>query len=237
MDLTINWYGGQHSQLLRCYFIIHFLPSICKGDSGGPMYSIRDQKRYELVAFKCFLKAFQCPMIRWIMICIWAFFCFIKTMLLIRWGQLHSTMTIVMILGWENTYFELFIHFCEWSDSNAFSFFIFSHLCLKKKFCFDFAHFFYFCVFSIYKCSQVWRGQWIGLRKFWRKILIPVQKKHDSFWKMVWRIASSWYVIINRNICFEADLLRKKKSRALSTDSLLHQSTLKNILLFVSRQS
>ena len=134
-------------------------------------------------------------------------FCFIKTMLLIRWGQLHSTMTIVMILGWENTYFELFIHFCEWSD---FLFFHFLSLVFEKKILLWFCSFVYFCVFSIYKCSQVWRGQWIGLRKFWRKILIPIQKKHDSFWIMVWRIASSWYVIINRNICFEADLLRKK---------------------------
>ena len=163
LDLTINWYGGQHSQLLRCYFIIHFLPSICKGDSGGPMYSIRDQKRYELVAFKCFLKAFQCPMIRWIMICIWAFFCFIKTMLLIRWGQLHSTMTIVMILGWENTYLNLFIHFCEWSDSNAFSFFIFSHLCLKKKnFALILLIFLFLCFQHLQMFTSVaWAMDWI----------------------------------------------------------------------------
>ena len=116
--------GGQHSQLLICYFMIHFLPSICRGDSGGPMFSIRDQKRYELVAFKCFLRPLSFLLSRWIMMwwfqCIWAFSCFVKTMLLIRWGQLHSTIPIVILLGWEYTYFDLFIHFCEWSDWNTF---------------------------------------------------------------------------------------------------------------------
>ena len=76
--------GGQHSQLLICYFMIHFLPSICRGDSGGPMFSIRDQKRYELVAFKCFLRPLSFLLSRWIMMWwfqyIWAFSCFIKTM-------------------------------------------------------------------------------------------------------------------------------------------------------------
>ena len=63
-----------------------------------------------------------------------------------------------------------------------------SLMSLKCLLCFNFFIFFYFCVFSICKCSQAWHGQWNGLRKFWRKILIRVQKNHDSFGKMVWRV-------------------------------------------------
>ena len=96
---------------------------------------------------------------------------------------------------------------------------------------------FYFCVFSICKCSQAWHGQWNGLREFWRKILIRVQKNHDSFGKMVWRIPSSYYVNINRNIRFEAILLRKKSVEPFQQIHYFIIPLWKNILHFVSRQS